>query len=68
MVAPVARIPEPLAGIVRATRVDVQRRRPRNRPPAWCDALLQREGPIATSGDKALLTAVIGAPSKALRA
>ena len=37
-------------------------------PEAWCDALLLREGPIAMSGDQALLAAVITALSTALRA
>ncbi len=37
-------------------------------PEAWCDALLQREGPIAISGDQPLLVAVIGALSTALLA
>jgi DNA-binding HxlR family transcriptional regulator len=35
-------------------------------PEAWCDALLLREGPIAISGNQALLAAVIGALSAAL--
>ena len=37
-------------------------------PEAWCDALLLREGPIATSGDRALLAAVITALGTALLA
>ncbi len=37
-------------------------------PAAWCDALLRREGPIATSGDEELLAAVIAALSTALLA
>lgn len=37
-------------------------------PEAWCDALLLREGPIAISGNQALLLAVIGALSTALLA
>jgi hypothetical protein len=35
-------------------------------PEVWCDALLLREGPIAMSGNQALLSAVIGALSAAL--
>jgi hypothetical protein len=35
-------------------------------PEAWCDALLHREGPIAVSGNQALLAAVIAALSAAL--
>jgi hypothetical protein len=35
-------------------------------PEAWCDALLLREGPIAISGNQALLAAVIAALSAAL--
>ena len=35
-------------------------------PEAWCDALLHREGPIAISGNQALLAAVIAALSAAL--
>ncbi len=37
-------------------------------PEAWCDALLLREGPIAMSGDEALLAAVITALGTALLA
>jgi DNA-binding HxlR family transcriptional regulator len=37
-------------------------------PEAWCDALLRREGPIAISGNQALLAAVIRALSTALLA
>jgi DNA-binding HxlR family transcriptional regulator len=37
-------------------------------PEAWCDALLHHDGPIAISGDRALLAAVIGALSTALLA
>jgi hypothetical protein len=37
-------------------------------PEAFCDALLRREGPIAISGDRALLSAVIAALRTALLA
>jgi DNA-binding HxlR family transcriptional regulator len=40
----------------------------RARPPAWCDALAHGDPtPIAIDGDRALLTAVVGALSVALR-
>jgi DNA-binding HxlR family transcriptional regulator len=94
MLAPVARIPEPIAGIcqlhldargaddpdiylaAQAGNVLALAGAPaappeavgRASPEAWCDALLQREGPIATSGDEELLAAVIGALSRALLA
>lgn len=92
LLAPVARIPEPMAGICRlhldaggAEDPDIYlAARAGNvlalagapaappeavghaTPEAWCDALLLRDGPIAISGDQALLSAVIGALSAAL--
>jgi DNA-binding HxlR family transcriptional regulator len=94
MLAPVARIREPMAGIcqlhldvrgaddpdiylaARAGNVlalaDAPTAPPEAvghaTPEAWCDALLQREGPIAISGNEALLAAVMGALSAALLA
>jgi DNA-binding HxlR family transcriptional regulator len=94
MLAPVARIPEPIAGICQlhldtrgagdpdiylAARAgdllalaDAPAAPPeavgRVTPEALCDALLQRDGPIAITGNKALLAAVIGALSTALLA
>ncbi len=94
MLAPVAHIPEPMAGICQL-HLDVRgaddpdiylAARDGNvlalpgapaAPPAaighatleaWCDALLRREGPIAISGDQALLEAVIDSLSTALLA
>ena len=92
MLAPVAHIPEPMAGIcqlhfdgggaadiylaAQAGNVLALPGAPAGppeavghaTPAAWCDALLRREGPIAMSGDQALLAAVIGALSRALLA
>jgi len=94
MLAPVAHIPEPMAGIcqlhldaggaddpdiyiaARAGNVLALTGAPaglpeavgRATPEVWCDALLQREGPIAISGNQALLVAVIRALSTALLA
>jgi len=94
MLAPVAHVPEPMAGIcqlhleargaddpdiylaAQAGNVLALAGAPaalpeavgRASPEAWCDALLQREGPIAISGDQALLAAVIAALSTALLA
>jgi DNA-binding HxlR family transcriptional regulator len=94
MLAPVARTPEPIAGIcqlhldargaddpdiylaARAGNVLALAGAPaappeavgHATPEAWCDALLLHEMPIAISGDQALLMAVIGALSTALRA
>ncbi len=94
MLAPVARIPEPMAGICQlhldvggaddpdvyvAARAghllalaDAPAAPPEAvghaSPEAWCDALLHREGPIAISGNQALLAAVIRALSAALLA
>ncbi|MCW3056434.1 MAG: HxlR-like helix-turn-helix [Solirubrobacterales bacterium] len=92
MLAPVARVGAPVAGVCRL-RLDTGRavtpdiylaacagsvlalaRAPATQPQAvahatpqaWCDALLQREGPIAVSGNRALLAAVIAAFSAAL--
>jgi DNA-binding HxlR family transcriptional regulator len=94
VLAPVARIPEPVAGIcqlhvdprgaddptiylaaqagnVRAL-ADAPTAPPEavghGTPEAWCEALLLREGPITVSGDRALLTAIMGALSTALLA
>jgi DNA-binding HxlR family transcriptional regulator len=92
LLAPVARIPEPIAGIcqlhldtrgaddpdiylaARAGNVLALAGAPaappeavgHATPEAWCDVLLLREGPIAISGNQALLAAVIGALSAAL--
>jgi DNA-binding HxlR family transcriptional regulator len=92
LLAPVARIPEPMAGICRlhldargAEDPDIYLAAQAGSvlalagapaappeavghatPEAWCDALLLREGPIAISGNQALLSAVIGALSAAL--
>jgi DNA-binding HxlR family transcriptional regulator len=92
LLAPVARIPEPIAGIcqlhldvrgaddpdiylaARAGSVLALAGAPEApaeavghaTPGAWCDALLLREGPIAISGNQALLAAVIAALSAAL--
>jgi len=94
LLAPVAHIPEPMAGIcqlhldvrgaddpdiylaARAGHVlaltDVPATSPEAvghaSPEAWCDALLKREGPIAMSGDQALLATVIEALSTVLLA
>jgi hypothetical protein len=92
MLAPVARMAEPIAGIcqlhldvrgaddpdiylaARAGNVLALAGAPAGppeavghaAPEAWCDALLRREGLIATSGNQALLAAVIAALSAAL--
>jgi DNA-binding HxlR family transcriptional regulator len=92
MLAPVAHIPEPMAGIcqlhldargaddpdiylaARAGNVLALAGAPaappeavgHATPEAWCDALLLRDGPIAISGNQALLAAVIAALSAAL--
>jgi DNA-binding HxlR family transcriptional regulator len=93
MLAPVAHIPEPLAGVcqlhldtggaevpdiclaARAGHVLALMGAPaapeavgHATPEAWCDALLLHEGPIAISGDRALLEAVIDSLSTALLA
>jgi DNA-binding HxlR family transcriptional regulator len=94
MLAPVARIPEPIAGVcqlhldargaddpdiylvARAGNVLALSGAPASLPEAvghatpevWCDALLLHEGPIAISGDQALLEAVIDSLSTALLA
>ncbi|MFI5168316.1 MAG: winged helix-turn-helix transcriptional regulator [Thermoanaerobaculales bacterium] len=94
MVAPVAHLAEPLAGIcqlhldvrgaddpdiylaARAGNVLALAGAPsappeavgHATPEAWCDALLRREGPIAISGNHALLAAVVAALSTALLA
>ena len=94
MLAPVAHIPEPIAGVCQLhldaggaddpdiylaaqagsvlALADAPAGPPEAfghaTPEAWCDALLLREGPIAMSGDQALLAAVIGALSTALLA
>jgi DNA-binding HxlR family transcriptional regulator len=92
VLAPVARLTEPVAGVCRL-RLDTGRAVSpdiylaacggsvltlqgipatdpqavaRGTPQAWCDVLLQRNGPIAVSGNQALLTAVIAAFSTAL--
>ncbi len=94
VLAPVARIPEPMAGVCRLHLDSGGRDEPdiylaaqagnvlalagapeaapeavgHATPAAWCDALLRREGPIAMSGDRTLLAAVIAALSVALLA
>jgi len=98
LLAPVAHIPEPIAGICRLHLDAAAGDHPDHEhdiylaaragnlvalsgaptappeavghasPEAWCDALLLREGPITTSGNQALLVAVIGSLSTALLA